>query len=61
VGRAYVVNALICFGVDPAVDNAATGKREGVRAFTVNHGEFQLAIKRRTIYQLPFHAFMMRQ
>jgi len=45
----YVVNALICFGVDPAAYNATTWKRESVRAFTVDNVEFQLAIKRRTI------------
>jgi hypothetical protein len=57
----YVVNTFIRFGVDPAIGSTTTRKRESMRTFIIDNGEFQLAIKRRTLYQLPCHTGIMLQ
>ena len=55
---AYVVkaNLLAGFGIDPAaIRKPATRKSDEVRAFGVDNREFQIAVERCDIYQLPFH------
>ncbi len=53
--RAYVVNPFLVFDVNPPTFNMTAGKREGMRAFAIDNGQFEIAIKRRGIYQVPFH------
>ena len=55
---AYVVkaNLLAGFGIDPAViRKPATRKSDGMRPFGVDNREFQIAVARCGINQLPFH------
>jgi hypothetical protein len=54
-GRDTYVKAFVSFGVDPPTFNTTTGKRERKRAFAVDNCEFEVAIKRCGIYQVPFH------
>jgi hypothetical protein len=54
----YVVkpNLLAGFDVDPAIiREAATRKSDGMRPFGVDNRQFQIAVERCGIYELPFH------
>ena len=58
MGGVYVVkaNLLAGFGVDPAIiRKTATRKSDGMRPFGVDNREFQIAVERCGIYDLPFH------
>ena len=55
---AYVVkaNLLAGFDIDPAViRKPPTRKSNLMRAFSVDNREFQVAVDRCGIYELPFH------
>jgi hypothetical protein len=55
--RAYVgkINSLVGFDVDPAAVRKTTRKNDNVRPCGIDHREFQIAVERCGIYQLPFH------
>jgi hypothetical protein len=58
MGGVYEVkaNLLAGFGVNPAIiRKTATRKRDGMRPFGVDNREFQIAVERCGIYELPFH------
>jgi hypothetical protein len=58
MGGVYVVkaNLLAGFGVDPAIiGKTATRKSDGMRPFGVDNREFQIAVERCGIYELPIH------
>ena len=56
VRGANVVNSLVGFDIDPAVvRKTATRKSDNVRPCGVDHREFQIAVERCSIYQVPFH------
>jgi hypothetical protein len=49
-------NLLAGFGVDPAIiGKTATRKSDGMRPFGVDNREFQIAVERCGIYELPIH------
>jgi hypothetical protein len=49
-------NLLAGFGVDPAIiRKAATRKSDGMRPFGVDDRQFQIAVERCGVYELPFH------
>ncbi|HEX4236599.1 MAG TPA: hypothetical protein VHZ64_01465 [Xanthobacteraceae bacterium] len=49
-------NLLAGFGVDPAIiRKTATRKSDGMRPFGVDNREFQIAVERCGIYELPIH------
>jgi hypothetical protein len=41
--------------LDPSAENAPAGKDERVRIAPIEHGQFKLAVERRTGDRLPFH------
>ncbi len=49
-------NRMVGFGAYPALENTAAGKYQRVYAVVADDGHFQIAIKRRGGYGLPFHA-----
>ena len=58
MGGVYVVkaNLLAGFGVDPAIiRKAATRKSDGMRPFGVDDRQFQIAVERCGVYELPIH------
>jgi hypothetical protein len=54
VRRAYIDPVLrLCF--DPSAENTTAWKGESVRPIVADHGQFKVAIKRRSRYRLPVH------
>ena len=49
------VDPLSGFRFDPAAEDAAACKGERVHAIIIDHGQFKVAVKRRSVYALPLH------
>ncbi len=49
------IDALLGFGIHPTAKDTAAWKCERVHTIIIDHGQFEVAIKRRGGYGLPFH------
>jgi hypothetical protein len=48
-------DALLGCSVDPSAEDAAAGEDKGVQVAAVAHGQFEVTVKRRGGYGLPYH------
>ena len=49
------VDLVLSFHFDPTAKDAAARKSERVHAIIIDHGQFKVAVKRRSVYALPLH------
>ena len=49
------VDLVLSFHFDPTAEDAAARKSERVHTIIIDHGQFKVAVKRRSVYALPLH------
>lgn len=54
--RRVDVDRLVCFGFEPAGEDAAAREYQRVQPFHIENGKFQIAVKGRGRNWLPLHA-----
>ena len=49
------IDLVLGFRFDPIAKDAAARKSERVHTIIIDHGQFKVAVKRRSVYALPLH------